>query len=195
MPGRYAKFWDMTFLYEDWETNGFIPYEDSEEYFEQIREYLQENPEDFQDGDILFVGSTYETRPEYGFATVINNGKDFEGGEYPRMDTPGIYYKKAVEDVNKYWNKIEGQDYFDEDWIQRLKNRGVYEKPSVNWKRLHPKVRLAAKIRKENEEILGDYFPSGIADKISRLSVFGKKSKVRSKKKVDSELVYLRKFL
>jgi len=190
--GRYAKFWDLTFLYPDWDINQFIPYQDSEEYFDTIRQYLREDTEeDFHDGDILFIGSTFETRQYYGFATVINNGTDFQSGEYPRMDTPGVYYSEAVEEINEFWREFEGQDYFDEDWIERLKDRGVYSPPTAKekWKSLLPMVKGMSKTRKQNEEVLTEYFPSGVADKISRLSVFGKSSKLRS---VDSDIKYLK---
>jgi hypothetical protein len=190
--GRYAKFWNMTFLYDDWDANQFIPYEDSEEYFDTVRQYLREDTEeDFHDGDILFIGSTYETRQYYGFATVINNGTDFEGGEYPSMYTPGVYYQEAVEEINEFWRGFEGDDYFDDDWIQRLKDRGVYSLPTAKekWKSLLPMVRAMSETRRQNEEVLGEYFPSGVADKISRLSVFGRSSKLRS---VNSDIFYLK---
>ena len=190
--GRYAKFWDMTFLYDDWDTNQFISYQDSEEYFDTIRQYLQDHPEDFNDGDILFIGSTYETRQEYGFATVVENATNFESGEYPRMDTPGVYYQEAVEEINEFWRRFEGQDYFDEDWIERLKERGVYSPPTAKekWKSLLPMVRPMSKTRRQNEEVLSEYFPYGVADKISRLSVFGRTSKLCS---VEMDIFYLLK--
>ena len=120
---------------------------------------------------------------------------DFKSDEYPVMDTPGVYYKNAINEINEFWEEFGGQEYFNEDWIQMIIQEMHYELPSEKWKKLYPKVKKASIVRKKNEEVLSEYFPNDIADKISRLSVFGKKSKVRSKKKVDSELVYLRKFL
>ena len=38
------------------------------DYDERIKKYITEN--DIKHGDILFIGSTYETRQEYGFAMV-----------------------------------------------------------------------------------------------------------------------------
>ena len=62
-----------------------------------------------------------------------------------------------------------------------------YELPSEKWKKLYPKVKKASIVRKKNEEVLSEYFPNDIADKISRLSVFGKKKNV--------EIKYLQKLL
>ena len=40
-----------------------------------IQKVIEKHPE-FKPGDILFVGSTYETRQEYGFAMYLPNKKD-----------------------------------------------------------------------------------------------------------------------
>jgi hypothetical protein len=197
MAGRNANFYDLTFLYPNYDDNFVIDYSDEKEYHNRIRNYLIDHPEQFRDGDIIFIGSTHE-RQQYGFATVINNGTNFQGGEYPRMNTPGVYYKNTIEEIDSFWENFEGVPYFNnetEDYellVEELKNTRNYQRtPKQMWKNLLPKAKEASKIRKRNEKILGEYFPYNVADKISRYSVFGKKRR----SKVDSELVYLQKII
>jgi hypothetical protein len=195
MSERYAKFWDLTFLYPDWDLNGFIKGDDSDEYYQEVRDYLREHPGQFRDGDILFIGSTYETRQEYGFATVINNGTNFEGGEYPKMTTPGVYYREAMDSIDEFWRGLEGFGYFDNDrdlWIQELKESGNYEKPEYKeiWKSLLPGTKKLNKKMNKNRVFINETLglPNDVADKISRLTVFGRR-------KVCSEMEYLKKFI
>ena len=79
----------------------------------RISEYIRWNQ--VQDGDILFVGSTYESRQEYGFSLVYKNGRhtggeEVYGREYRRIvditrghDVPAhIDYSQALAQVKKF---------------------------------------------------------------------------------------------
>lgn len=185
----YAKFYDLTFLYPDYQSDNYINDDDEEQYHNVIRNHLRNN-NIYRDGDIIFIGSTYESRQEYGFATVINNGTDFKQYEYPLMDVPGVYYKKTMDEIDAFWEQFTGSSYFDlydkGAWVTELKQKGRYELPKENWKSLLPKAKEASVRRKINEDVLSEYFPLNVSDKISRYSVFGKH------RKVQSDILYLK---
>jgi hypothetical protein len=135
---KYANFHNLTFLYDkDYHSiKDFYHIESKEKikYFEKIREYISRNKNKIKDGDIIFIGSTYETRQEYGFAIVEMN--DFINKEFPDIkkyleNGKEIYYKKAIDKVNNFWRKYEGLDYFNEDDIKEAKENKYY-KPNNN---------------------------------------------------------------
>ena len=131
---KYANFHNLTFLYnKDYHSiEDFYKIESEKKikYFEKIREYISRNKNKIKDGDIIFIGSTYETRQEYGFAIVELN--DFINENFPNIkkyleNGKKIYYKKAIDKVNNFWRKYEGQDYFNEDDIEQAKENEYYE--------------------------------------------------------------------
>ena len=73
---HHAKFYDIASEIDpEYEDNGHLRAE--MDNTENINKVLDKHPE-FKPGDILFVGSTYETRQEYGFAIFLpgyNNKK------------------------------------------------------------------------------------------------------------------------
>ena len=78
----YAKFYDIAHEIDpEFDMNGFLRPEMNNP--QNINKVLDKHPE-FNPGDVLFVGSTYETRQEYGFAIYL----------------PGFYKKKDKKDVN-----------------------------------------------------------------------------------------------
>ena len=123
----YSKFYDFTFLYAP----GFycsINSHFKEEYHNSIRLHLCDNKHKYNDGDILFIGSTYETRQEYGFAHVINGCTDFHNHEWIIMETPGVYYSKVIEEINTFWKEFcDGDDLLTELSIEELKICEQYE--------------------------------------------------------------------
>ena len=143
MPGRNSKFYDLTQLYPgmagEIAGNLSISMNDANEYNNIIRNELINNPI-YLDGDILYIGTTYETRPEYGFATV--KGNDFITDDYPIMNTPGVYYKEAMREIDNFWYGAQGmgmrEPYFNTDDELNLRATGRYEHPSENWKSLKP---------------------------------------------------------
>lgn len=75
---------------------------DKTEFHDKIKEYLSKNKQ-IKTGDILFVGSTYESRQEYGFCIVI--GKDVKFGEYgPKLP---LKYKSELPQDIKYENILQ----------------------------------------------------------------------------------------
>jgi hypothetical protein len=75
-----AKFYDISLIINpDYEKTGYITKEMTIDLIERINSYIQANR--FNVGDILFVGSEYETRQEYGFYMVLPNLKNKIGIE------------------------------------------------------------------------------------------------------------------
>ncbi len=63
----YAKFYDIAEEVDpEYHDNGHL----REKQMDNIQKVIERHPE-FKPGDILFVGSTYETRQEYGFAMYL----------------------------------------------------------------------------------------------------------------------------
>jgi hypothetical protein len=180
MPGRNSRFYDLTFLYPRYYESGSINHSDEQAYHDRIRAELANNPGRYRDGDILFIGSTYSTRQEYGFAKVINNGTDFIQREYPLLDTPGVYYKSVIDEINDFWTAFEGQPYYDfeedQDYIDRLKSENRYYSPSDRWKEILPEVKKESRKMVRNRVYLEDLgLIRDISDKIARQTVlFGK---------------------
>ena len=198
MPGRNAKFYDLTQLYPgmagDIAGNLEISMNEADEYNNIIRNELINNPI-YIDGDIIYIGTTYQTRPEYGFATVTNNGTGFITGDHPIMNTPSVYYKEAMREIDDFWYGDRGmgmgEPYFNTDDELNLRATGRYEHPLENWKSLLPGAKRTSKKmikhRTFSEEVLG--FPKNVADKIARNTVFGK----FSIKKLDMDIAFLLK--
>jgi hypothetical protein len=193
MPGRNAKFYDLTYLYPGPGTEKYIiPPDEENEYNNIIRNELKRGK--YIDGDLLYIGTTYETRPEYGFATVTNNGTDFIDSEYPIMNTPGVYYREAMKEIDNFWSGNQGmgmrEPYFNEDDVLDLRNTGRYEHPSENWKSLLSGAKKSSKKMIRNRVYSDEVMkmPKNVSDLIARNTVFGKK-------RVNSEIVYLKKFV
>ena len=76
----FAKFYDISSEVDpEYETNGHLRQEMDNE--QNITKTINKHPE-FKRGDVLFVGSSYETRQEYGFAIYLPEKKEkYEGGE------------------------------------------------------------------------------------------------------------------
>jgi len=112
-----------------YEDLGYIDHDiDENEINTKIYQFIDENKLQF--GDILFTGSTYETRQYYGFV-MVNEDKTFlegENGCYLPFDR-GIYkklsgivkYKKLFEDMVK--NEKANYIFFDYD----------YKDKDLNW--------------------------------------------------------------
>jgi hypothetical protein len=63
-------------------------------------------------------------KQEYGFATITGN--DFRGGEFIEF-VKGVYYKNAINTINDFWKKFNGQGYFCRQAIKYFKEDGLYE--------------------------------------------------------------------
>ena len=120
---KFAKFFDLTFLYPGG-FPGCVQYDFKDEYHQIIKKHISENKHKYNDGDIIFIGSTYETNQEYGFATI--RGNRFITGKCPEF-TPGVYYVDAIDEINKFWLEFEEEIYYTDDNIFDFKEQGVYE--------------------------------------------------------------------
>jgi len=122
--GKFAKFHKLTFPYPGG-FPGCVQRSFEDEYHNIIKKHIHENKHKYNDGDIIFIGSTYETRQEYGFATI--KGIDFINGEYPQF-LSGVYYRDAINDINKFWMEFNGVDeYYSQEVIEEYKKEGKYE--------------------------------------------------------------------
>jgi len=121
---KFANFHNLTFLYP----RGFpgcVQRSFEDEYHNIIKKHIHENKHKYNDGDIIFIGSTYETRQEYGFATILEI--DFICDEYPRF-LPGVYYRDAIDEINKFWIEFNAVDeYYSQEVIEEYKKEGKYE--------------------------------------------------------------------
>jgi len=133
-------------LYPKYRTEETINYGNYTNYTDKIRNHLRSSNGKYKDGDILFIG-THKSRQEYGFATVISNGTNFKSGEEPIMNTPGVYYKQAMKEINEFWENFDGYTYFGDDWIEDVKQSGHYNKPIANKDNSNSNNSMARKIQ------------------------------------------------
>ena len=127
----YAKFYDLTYLYP----GGFpdsIEHNKCDEYHSIIRTHI--STKKYHDGDIIFIGSTYDTRQEYGFYYICKNCTDFECKEdyfcSGDMTTPGMYYKHAIDELETFCTSFFGcglSEVSHEEIIEDVKQIGQYE--------------------------------------------------------------------
>ena len=87
-----AKFYDISSIINpEYERAGYITKEMSKGIDERINSYINANHLNI--GDILFVGSTYETRQEYGFYMVLPSlKKPGQGSEAHGSEAHGSEY-------------------------------------------------------------------------------------------------------
>ena len=97
-----AKYYDISNNIDPkYEDIGFVTM-DKKEFYNKIKNYLDKH-EEIKTGDIIFIGSHYETRQEYGFCLVIN--KEIKEGNYgPYLPLKNI--KNLPENI-KYGNILE----------------------------------------------------------------------------------------
>jgi hypothetical protein len=134
-PTVYAKFYDISNKIDPNYKNKEYVTMSKTDFHEKIKKYLNKNKKIIS-GDILFVGSDYESRQEYGFCLVI--GKDVKFGEYgPKLplryksELPhNIKYEKLLQNIKNNENFETlwfGDDYSAEDEVIELyKNAGLY---------------------------------------------------------------------
>ena len=122
---RYSKFYDLTFLYPGKYHNDLcIRNKYAETYYKKVKEYIKNNNE-FKDGDIIFIGSTYESRQYYGFATIL--GDRYINHEYPDLlKIAGVYYKYCINEINIFYqNKFprDGPFFGPNNIIEAIENK------------------------------------------------------------------------
>ena len=125
----FAKFYDISnILNPDFKDHGFItPFMEINE--EKIIKYSQEN--NFNIGDILFAGSTYQFRQEFGFYLIGEKNQliTFESPSYIPLQyheilvKNNIKYKELFTEIEKWYANI----LFFEDWLNKLETIKKYE--------------------------------------------------------------------
>jgi len=96
----------------NYEINGYLNQDTYDKSLKNLREMIQKDPE-IEYGDILFIGSSYETRQEYGFAIVQNKkeGRSIGGedGMSIVLDHNGfesLKYKEAISEMKENHQEI-----------------------------------------------------------------------------------------
>jgi len=111
-----AKFYDIAaVLTPDYDRCGFLK---EPLPADKVRDYLLAHPE-IKSGDILFLGSTYQTRQEYGFAIVLPESVRpmlFQGGEYG-SDLP-LDFKDTLLGLKIQYDDLMDEMTDDEDWSE-----------------------------------------------------------------------------
>ena len=122
-----AKFYDIANLIDkNYQNNCYVQI-DNDEFQERIRNYIQNN-DNLNTGDILFVGSEYETRQGYGFVIVdkrsepkcfqAEQGIDliFENNNLKNyLSSNNVKYKTLFEGLNNYFSELIGYKNYEEE--------------------------------------------------------------------------------
>jgi hypothetical protein len=89
---------------------------------DKLNRFIQVKKNKFQEGDIIFVGSTYETRQEYGFRKIYKKDNQFKTLENQNgfdliTKSPGLVpfhqYSKALNTLKQ--NYLKPVDEYDDD--------------------------------------------------------------------------------
>jgi len=133
-----AKFYNIANLIDkDYENNDYLSINDSE-VDNTLSNYLNEHDE-VNTGDILFIGSTYETRQYYGFIMVdkrngirwINSEQGiylpFEESEFKDyLSKNQIKYKELFNSLPKYFSELSGLTYEKEEVAEDYFKNGLW---------------------------------------------------------------------
>lgn len=133
-----AKFYDISKIIDkNYETNCFVEMNE-DDFNNKIKEYIN-NHSEINTGDILFVGSTYETRQNYGFVIVDKrNGNSwynseqgidlvFENTEFRKyLSSNGIKYQELFQSLNKYFLELSGYAYESDEVIESYQNNNLW---------------------------------------------------------------------
>jgi len=133
-----AKFYNIANLIDtNYENNNFLSIDDSD-VDNNLLNYLNDHDE-INTGDILFIGSTYETRQNYGFVIVdkrsgikwINSeqGIDlpFEESEFKDyLSKNQIKYKELFNSLPKYFSELSGYHYEKEEVAEDYLKNGIW---------------------------------------------------------------------
>tara|TARA_B100000524_G_scaffold348277_1_gene252295 strand:- start:671 stop:1075 length:405 start_codon:yes stop_codon:yes gene_type:complete len=132
-----ANFYNISNkLDKNYDLNEYITIDD-DELHEKVISYLSVN-NNIKTGDIIFIGSTYETRQYYGFIMVDKRD--------------GISYVTAEEAVSLPFENINLKDYL-------IKNKIKYGQLFNN---LNEKFSLLSCFLNEKEEVQQDYQNIGL---------------------------------
>lgn len=134
---RNAKFYDISEkLNPKFKDEQYLTDEMEENLDEKIEKYVKDN--NFQFGDILFVGSSYESRQCYGFRLVFQDGTTgsgeagyslpFENLVYEELRQKNVKYEELFKEVRK-WDKAEewwNPEIYDDEASLDFKDAGLW---------------------------------------------------------------------
>ena len=122
-----AQFYDLTYLYPEYKVSSYIKDKDWKWYSSLIKQ----NIKNFNTGDILFIGSSYESRQYYGFARVLKNEdySTFEDGFecVEEVFMSNINYSKAIEQLEVFYIKNSNKIYYYEFIFSEVHSRLIEE--------------------------------------------------------------------
>ena len=102
-PVKYSpKIYDVASdITPSYNKNGYVKMKDKSQFHKKIQAFVNKNKDKYAPGDILFVGSTYETRQYLGFVIVLNKHKVSDPNkESLGADLPIFYKKDLPENLN-----------------------------------------------------------------------------------------------
>jgi hypothetical protein len=110
-PEYFTKYHDIAAkVFPEFEEIGYIRYEYYSQKIDMITEYVNSHSTEFAPGDILYVGSTYESRPyEQGFMMIGYENKLLGTADcavelpirYKDYISTGLSYKQMFEKIAK----------------------------------------------------------------------------------------------
>ena len=133
-----AKFYNIANVIDpNYLKNDCLSIDDSE-VNTQVLNYLNEHSE-INTGDIVFIGSTYESRQYYGFIMVdkrngikwINSEQGiylpFENSEFENyLIDSNIKYKELFDSLPSYFSEISGYNYDKEEVAKDYHKYGIW---------------------------------------------------------------------
>jgi len=111
---------------------GYLTQPMSEDIIERVEDYIKKHK--YNIGDILFVGSTYQSRQYYGLVLVMDEPVWFDNiwdaiftkKNLQSLKQKGVKYRPMLQSAKQYTLDLlfGGDDY--EDVIEQLKSHGLY---------------------------------------------------------------------
>jgi len=119
---KYARFYDISNkLNPEFSSLEYLTSEMEETIDEKTKAYIKENNLNF--GDILFVGSSYEGRQQYGFKIVLEDGNVGSGENGYSLPFENFISKELKEQKIKYsklFEEIENWDRNEDYWSPKI---------------------------------------------------------------------------
>ncbi len=113
MDPRYSQFHDLTHLLEYYKFEKYVRVQDYKMYKSKINKYINQNLHIYKEHDVVFIGSTYESRQYYGFSKIVKKRYlgIHETFEHPSeaFDNKGTNYMNALCQMKDWYNKV-GKD-------------------------------------------------------------------------------------
>ena len=110
-------FYDLTYLLDYYKSEKYIKRDDLENYELMINKLINSDKK-FKVGDVLFVGSNYESRQYYGFTKIIKSKKSLMMGATFENPSDALTDIQITSEVKEWFYKtgkhVLGVDIFEE---------------------------------------------------------------------------------